>query len=281
MVIATTFRDSFALLHQEGYLIRTALAQGLTALRSANIGEKGQYYAAFFGLSIGLERLFKLILVLDHMARFELAAPTGSVLKNFGGSSGHDLLALFANARKIPVSASSHPLEVLEPPSLEHDIIVHLSGFAKACGRYANFEALATAKPLADPLADWKRIATVIFEQDVPSRAKQSARRDALALADAFDGVARVTALDLDKTELSLQGWFEIPRMHELAARQSVVRVMRILCGLKELLEEINHRAILENQRLFPNAAGVPFMYEFLDFVSPDERLTLRKKRWP
>jgi hypothetical protein len=65
---AMPFPNSFLLLQQEGYLIRTSLAQGLTLLRSANLGETGHYYGAFFGLSIALERLLKVIIILDHMA---------------------------------------------------------------------------------------------------------------------------------------------------------------------------------------------------------------------
>jgi hypothetical protein len=271
------FPESFLVLHQEGYLIRTSLAQGFTLLRSANLGEKGHYYGAFFGLSIGLERLLKVIVILDYMARNNLVPPNRSTLRKYG----HDLVALFSSARAIPTTRSPHPLDTVAPGSIEEDIVTHLSNFGEACGRYANLDALVSGISQADPLVAWKSIVERILDQDVADRAKEQARRDALALAGALSGSARVTVHDLDKAALSLQQWFEVPRMLELAARRAVVRVFRILYPLKELLEDANDRVTVETQRQNLKEPVVPFMHEFLDFVVKDERLNLRKKRWP
>ena len=275
------FRDSFFLLQQEGYLIRTLIAQGLTALRSANLDEKGQYYAAFFGLSIGFERLLKVIIILDHMARQELRPPTEGTLRKCGGRSGHDLRVLLKTARAINTNSSLHTLATIEPPSLEYEIIEHLSDFGESCGRYANLDALASGRAQPDPLAHWKGIIAKILEQDVPFRQKEAAHRRATALATDLVQVAWATAHDLDKKQLSLHEWFESPQMLELAASRAVVRIFRILCPLKNVLMEVNDRAQAENHRLNPHEAAVPFMYEFLDFVENDERMILRKKRWP
>jgi len=88
------FPRSFLLLQQEAFLIRTSLAQGLTLLGSANIGEKGKYYGAFFGLSIGIERLLKVILILDHMATHGANPPERSAVRAYG----HDILGLIERA---------------------------------------------------------------------------------------------------------------------------------------------------------------------------------------
>ena len=64
---------TFSLLQQEGYLTRSCLYTGFSALSNANINNnKGDFYVAFFQLSIGLERLMKLALILDYMATNEL-----------------------------------------------------------------------------------------------------------------------------------------------------------------------------------------------------------------
>jgi hypothetical protein len=42
-----------------------SISSGLTALRQVNYAQKGLYNQAFFGLSIGLERLLKLIALID------------------------------------------------------------------------------------------------------------------------------------------------------------------------------------------------------------------------
>jgi hypothetical protein len=276
-----SFQNSFILLQQEGWLFRTALAQGLTSLRNANLSEKGMYYAAFFGLSIGLERLFKIIIILEYMTKHELNAPTISELKRYGGKSGHDLKKLFNVVCSIEVTTSTHPLNVLKPPSLENEIIDHLSQFGENCGRYANLNALAYGKNLADPLVHWKNITTKILNQDVPASTKQAIRNRAAVLANAVAGVTYVVGHDIDKTPLSIHQSIEIPQLQALAARQAVLRISRILLAIKHLLKDVNERVLHENHKLFPGKTAVPFMCEFLDFVPLDEQITLRKKRWP
>ena len=69
--------------------------------------------------------------------------------------------------------------------------------------------------------------------------------------------------------------------MLELAASRAVVRVLRVLCPLKELLGQVGTRVHVETQRRGLRGPVVPFLQEFLDFVVDDERTSLRKKRWP
>src|SRR5438128_8770471 len=212
------FRDSFLLLQQEGYLIRTSIAQGLTSLRSANLNKKGDYYAAFFGLSIGLERLLKVIIILDYMAGNELRAPAGSMVRKSGGRSGHDLLELLKNVCLIPTKSATHPLASLVPCSLEYEIIKHLSDFGESCGRYANLEALASGHAQLDPLSAWKTIAVKILETDVPRRQKEVVRAQATALATDMAHFTLARSHDLDRQQLSLQDLVETMWMTDLAA---------------------------------------------------------------
>ena len=65
---------------------------GLTELRNANLGEKGRYYTGFFQMAIGVERMAKLALILDHMASHSLAAPGQQAIRSFGD----DLVTLFS-----------------------------------------------------------------------------------------------------------------------------------------------------------------------------------------
>ena len=271
-----TFPDSFLLLQQEGYLIRTSLGQGLTLLRSADLGEKGHYYGAFFGLSIGLERMLKVIVILDHMSRNQLAPPSGAVLRKLG----HDLQGLLTAVRGIPSRQSPHPMDRIRPGSIEQDIVDHLGQFAEACGRYANLDALTSGRVQADPLGNWKRILERILEEDVPGRAKDKARIGGKALAAAMSGSAKVIAHDLGKQPLSLEEWFVIPRMHELAAPKAIARTFGILRPVKSLLEEVNDLVTAETHRQRHATPVVPFMYEFFDFIS-DHPSVLHKKRWP
>ena len=78
-----------------------------------------------------------------------------------------------------------------------------------------------------------------------------------------------------------LQEWFEVPRMHELAASHAILRTVQILCPMKTMLEEVTDRVTAETHHQGLDTPVVPFMNEFLDFISDDERPKLRNKRWP
>ena len=50
-------------LSNEASLTASLLGNGLNALRKADLYNKGLYYQAFFSLSIGIERLLKIIVI--------------------------------------------------------------------------------------------------------------------------------------------------------------------------------------------------------------------------
>jgi hypothetical protein len=63
----------FSLLQRESFLIRANIYSGLEALRKSTTFKKSYYYQAFFSLSVGIERLGKLIIILDqHPNKVEL-----------------------------------------------------------------------------------------------------------------------------------------------------------------------------------------------------------------
>jgi hypothetical protein len=139
------FPYSFDLLQQEGHLIHSCLTYGLTALRHSRVDQKGQFYTAFFQLSIGLERLMKTNLVIAHMARHKFASPTKKELQSFG----HDLLSLFEACKQIKIPSTSSQLDVISPGTIAHEIVSFLGEFAKST-RYFNLDGLA--HPIRQPI---------------------------------------------------------------------------------------------------------------------------------
>lgn len=125
---------------REASLVRHLVGSGATALGRANYADKkGEYYTAFFGLSVGLERLAKLILVADHAISNSGAMPDQKVVRQYG----HKLADLMDAADKIAVRHSLK-LDYPRPTApISVKIIDCLDAFADAGrGRYANFAAL-------------------------------------------------------------------------------------------------------------------------------------------
>lgn len=139
---------------QEAQLVRHLLGSGATALGRANYADKkGEYYTAFFGLSVGLERICKLILVIDHALSNQGQMPPQEVVRRFG----HQIEKLMDSVAEA-VSRQSVTARFSRPKdSVSLKIIENLDAFADARrGRYANFEALGDPNLTAhEPISKW------------------------------------------------------------------------------------------------------------------------------
>jgi len=244
----------FLLLRQEGKLLCSALSQGLTIL--ADGSSEGAHYMAFFHLSIGLERLMKVILILHHMAEHGLALPTNRELRAFG----HDLGQLIAASEAIAKKTLGRPTLSIPPGSIDDDILKHLRTFATTT-RYYNLDKLSGVLARTDPLENWNAILDRIFETDVrPDQRKLIYRMS----ADVLRGCGPQLLISGGKSFVrSIRSQFK----HSIASAHAVYRVEKILARLKELYSHRNSAAIRENERLDCSQQVVPYMYEFLDFI--------------
>jgi hypothetical protein len=247
----------FVLLQQEGYLFRSCLTTGLTALRKADLNDPGMYYTAFFQLSIGLERLLKSIFVIDTIAATG-SPPSEKELRRYS----HDLLELLAAATKSDSPPSSSVLETLAEGGVNRLIFSFLSKFAKRT-RYFNLDALSGNVALTDPIDDWDEIVRTLLLQD----------EDLAAL----DYLYRQT--DLTESALRMAEMFRLRQAQELAAVHAVVRLLRILAALRVRLSEVVDAA----HERWSRASGpqIPYMIEFLHFTYGTDAENRRKKRWP
>lgn len=154
----------WAALAREAMLVSQLIGSGVTALGRASFDARfGEYYTSFFGLSIGIERLAKLILIADYAMENGGALPAQAVVRRFG----HRLTELIEKADNI---AAKHGIRLQfakpdDPICLE--IIQCLDRFADASiGRYANFEQIGN--PAFDPNNEpvkrwWNRVVEPIF----------------------------------------------------------------------------------------------------------------------
>lgn len=134
------FTDKERNLANEANLTASLLGNGLNALRKADLYNKGLYYQAFFSLSIGIERLLKIIIINEYRVNHEGAFPTDINPRKFG----HDLIKL---CEYIGIRFENNPLHV--------KIIGFLNDFAKR-SRYYNIDSMMnTSIEYEDPLSDW------------------------------------------------------------------------------------------------------------------------------
>lgn len=136
------------LLLKEAGLCATCIEQGLTSLRKASLVRKWNYYQAFFLLSIGIERLLKIIVITISRVE-ENKLPTNTQLKAYG----HDIVALYKK-----VSGHIRPDDEFYNSDKIYDILMHfLSEFAQI-SRYYNLDSITGIEKTDDPLFKWKEI---------------------------------------------------------------------------------------------------------------------------
>jgi hypothetical protein len=272
------FTKSGLLLNNELYLVNSCICNGLTTMRGSHLGDRGTYYAAFFHLSNGLERLMKVTHIIDHMAKHNLAAPTRQELSGFG----HDLVSLFDHLRTLSLPKQlANPVAAVNNQSVAYEILAFLSAFAETSGRYFNINQLTPQPPGGDdPLARWKTILDRIWIEDVASITKR--RLDALAQPFATHRAsALITILghDLDGTALTTKTSAELGPRYFACGSYAVRHIIAgLLLPLRELLDVV---ATPVTYVKGTKGMAVPDMGEFLGFVYMDRSSTLRKRRWP
>ncbi len=173
-------------LGREASLVRHLIGSGATAIGRANYADKmGEYYTAFFGLSVGLERLSKLILVAHYAIENQGRMPDERVVRKFG----HKLIDLTNEveniSEKMQLSLSySRPIQEIPQKILEC-----LDSFADARrGRYANFASLDNPNLTGDEPVNkwWGEVAECILEKHYYGKVAQRRVEGSAELIDAM-----------------------------------------------------------------------------------------------
>jgi hypothetical protein len=144
--------DLFVHLQNEAQLANNALLNGLSEIADADFSDykKGKFYSGTFQLGIALERIFKLIIILNHMKNNKLTPPTSKEIKK----DGHDISTLYKKVKEI---AEEKKLKnnFLREDNYELGIIITLSKIAETA-RYYNLNKLKNANTSSQsPFKDW------------------------------------------------------------------------------------------------------------------------------
>lgn len=265
------FPPSFLLLQQEGHLISSCLATGLTQLRSANVHNKGAFYSALFNLSVGMERLLKAIIIIDFMLKNQQSVPTKKQLRSYG----HGITKLYDECVKISANHGNQlPARTLLG-DVNQELLEILSNFAQTT-RYHNLDALSGQQIGVDPLEHWNKIVLLILQQDVSETKRNKILGQAEMLADAIGDISLTIMQGLDKTSLSTEKALALPGLHDQAVKYAVLHLITMLSTIRDLIGELSHLAYGLN---IP--PPFPQMQEFLNWIWDDRQYVLRKKKWP
>jgi hypothetical protein len=261
----------FVLLQQEGHLISSSLAAGLTKLRASNVHDKGSCYSSLFNLSIGIERLMKVVVIIDHMLVHDLSVPTRRELK----ARGHNIAELYDECKQVGdrYGRTVPSRDQLDP--IDSLLLNLVSDFALGA-RYHNLDSLSSSQNNQDPLNRLNAILIKIFEQDVPVRRRDVIHMNARISSELLGDIAITIMHGLDQQSLTTSQALELPGIHIEAARHAVLRVIRLIIPIKGVVEKLDLRAYGSG-----STPAYPQMHEFIDWLWDDRAFVMRKKRWP
>jgi hypothetical protein len=259
---------------REAELAVAQTASGITALGRADHLHKGYYTQAFFGLSIGLERIAKLIIISDYAITNAGKFPSNDILRNVG----HDVAALLAHCEPLSAKYRAGKQYAERPTEEIHNgIIMTITEFGKL-SRYYNLDLLTggSAVSLPEPIqAWWQRVGQPILSKHYSERQRKRDQQRA----------ATLDTLMIDKVSVlyHTESATPITNIEELVLRAAATRVMRKY-GRLYTLQIVRWLAYLISDLARIGAPRVPGLFGleelFMMFRIPDDRYFRDRTLW-
>jgi hypothetical protein len=266
-------------LARECGLVSQLLGSGVTALGKANYADgKGNYYVAFFGLSVGMERLAKLILVADYALQNSGRLPQEKEIKRFG----HKIVTLLEKVNEI---SHQHRLSLSysrPTDQISQAIVDCLDSFADAgLGRYANFQALGDPNfnKEFEPITKWwKNVAEVILEKHYYGTSREKkVTRNAAVINQLIGNISSVLYHN-ETGEVMQDIQTASTRTGQTNMIQSYGRyyTLRIVRWMADVFDKLTHTAC--------HGHGIDVLfghYEHFNSYCVDDSFLKTRKHWP
>jgi len=266
----------FRALNREASLATQTVCAGLTALRKADAAKTGVYNEAFFNLSIGIERLVKLAIVIDHCLDNSGKFPNDKALRNYG----HELNALVKKAREIRSKyPTPNPLAQFPNDEIVPAIVECLSDFAKGA-RYYNLDYLVAGKSVRqgwqDPIAMWaERVGKPLLAKHYTKRQREKDARIASELGALMDEFSLIRFTAEDGSPITDAGaMLAHSGSTQVVQNWGQLYTLRLVRFLAMLLMDLHLKSV--NMRL----EFVPWLSEYLGMFHNEDKYFKSRKTW-
>lgn len=265
------FGEEYRLLSQEGHLTKSSLLSGLDAIKKANIDDRGLFYSGMFQLSIGIERLLKIVILLDHKLQNNYSNLTNKQLRDYG----HNIESLFTICSKIELKVNGRELGLNDK---QKKILGVLSSFSKG-SRYYNLDELTESHRNSDPLKDWSKVISDHISILKPS-VREKLEQEALFYCDSNRlGGHYYPELNINGQPMTMLEYHYFFHATSKASYYIIWSIISMLEPFYHLLEKLTSKIhYIENEQGLKES--IPFMYEFFPFFLSFKHQVLRKKQW-
>lgn len=269
----TEFGREWHALRREAAIAGAQLAHGVTVLGKANHAENGCYGEAFFSLSIGLERLAKLIVVSEYAIKNHGKFPSNSHLRKIG----HDLTALLSACEKIS-AAYRKGEEFSDRPNdpVHKGIILTLTEFATQT-RYYNLDFISGGKASSKPepiAAWWERVGQPILDKHYSKQQREKDAIQAAMMDSLIGGSTQVLHHDENENKIdSIEAMLLRSGATRIVQKYGRLHVMQIIRWLSFLIDDLSHKGAYRDRIEALLGLGEPFAI----FRNPNSYLKGRK----
>jgi hypothetical protein len=258
---------------QEGHLMGASFLNGFGLFHQSSFDRPGSFYSTFFQLSTGLERLMKIVVILDHKTKNALENPSDKQLR----ALGHSIVDCYIACKVIAGERYQSLDHWFSSGDLEHDVLDFLSEFAKST-RYYNLDQLVGGKKAADPLTKWYRVQMAIVEAYLPWAKREAVMQLARNHCDKFKfyGWELGPRGEYDLT-VDVTYQLEVFRRTRGHCVWTIVRILHPFYDLlKRLCDEVHQIEVSKGI----DTPTVPYMAEFVPFFLCDRQTSIRRKSW-
>lgn len=242
-----TLSAQWQAVQHEAQLAAVQAAHGVTVLGRANHAQPGLYTQAFFGLSIGLERMGKLVFLVDHAIRSGGAFPTDQDLRKIG----HDLVSLLAKCEAIGASLSQHRDYMARPSDAIHQGIEDVLSLFATKLRYYNLNHLAgAAQGQQDPVVLWwEKVATPIYNRHYSQRQREKDAADAVDVENMLGDMSFVLhSTEAGEPIRDVHTHFSHSRVTRVVQKYGRLYTLQIVRWLASILFDLSHRGAYEQR---------------------------------
>lgn len=272
------FSRTFTLLQQEGHLARASLLSGIDLLLKANIDDRniGNFYSAFFQLTIGIERTLKLVVIANHMLESNYKLPTDDEL---GKKYGHNIKTTYLHALSVRNKWGHEKAMPPVPGSHDDMILDFLEKFANKA-RYYNLRELNNTTADPGPLGEWYFVCKKVADSEIGLKKLNRDSERVMLHMDQIGMVGYSARFDFDGHPMTL--FDEYWRMHliQKVAPHLVWKIVQFINPLYDALRYITFEAMEYEEGNKLKLPVIPHLYEFFVFALATKPDSLRRKSW-
>lgn len=269
-----TLSPEWFFLQREAQLSAEQIAIGMTVLGRANHAQPGLYSQAFFGLSIGLERLCKLIIIANHAINNRGNYPDNKVLR----SVSHSVEKGIVHCREIANSVSATRRYAAEPDTQIHQAIVAiLTDFADKT-RYYNLDFITgAAGQSTDPIkAWWEKVAGPICIRHYSERRQRKNAENTALLMSIFGENSTVLHFAEDGTMIQdVQEFFGRAGPTAVVQKYGRLYTLQIVRWLATILYELSRSGAYDHR-----IEALLGLHDHFGIFCNDDSYLRRRKTW-